>query len=139
MSGGGVIRVVAGVLVENGRVMVAQRAAGQSFAGCWEFPGGKVDPGETPEEALVRELREEVGITAEVGTIHDRARTTHGSGRTIELTFYLVRRTAGEPAPVEVAAVAWWGPSELRTRPVTPGDRRVVDRVAWELETGALG
>lgn len=133
------IRVVAGVLIERGRVMVARRTPGQSFAGCWEFPGGKVDPGESPEEALVRELHEEVGITVAVGIRYDRAQAEHGSGRVLEITFYLVRRESGEPQPIEVAEVAWWGPEQLRTGPVTPGDRRVVDRVAWELETGALG
>src|SRR5690348_6899233 len=99
-----VIVVVAAVIVDpDGRVLAAQRAEPPALAGGWEFPGGKVDPGESHEEALHREIREELGVEVELG---DQLRGPLPGGRwplgeTFAMTVWLARVTSGEPAPIE--------------------------------------
>ncbi len=105
--------VVGGALIEGGRVLLTQRQPGQSLAGCWEFPGGKVEPGETPEEALEREFQEELGVAIRVqallGTGVGRA-----EGIWIELSVYCVERVGGEaPGSGVDPAVGWFDASEI--------------------------
>lgn len=102
--------VAAGIVVEHGRVLLTQRKRGTHLEGQWEFPGGKVEPGEDPRAALVRELREELGIETTVGEIVDV--TFHRypeADKTVLLLFFEASRIAGsqEPAAFDVAAFKW--------------------------------
>jgi 8-oxo-dGTP diphosphatase len=102
--------VVGAALVRDGRVLAARRTRPAAAAGRWEFPGGKVEGAETPEEALVREIREELGCAVEV------ERWLAGSaliGTSHRLTVAVVRVVGGEPVPHEHDAVRWLGPEEL--------------------------
>ena len=84
-----IIDVVAALIIRKGRFFAAQRGAGKSHAGLWEFPGGKIEPNETPQEALARELREELGITAYPADFIT-TRETHDPDRTIRVHLYRV-------------------------------------------------
>jgi 8-oxo-dGTP diphosphatase len=128
-EGKGPTRVVAGILVENGRVLLTQRAFGQSFPFLWEFPGGKVEPGESPEAALVREFREEVGITIGDITPYDGIRYRDPAGRDIAVAFFKVGTYQGTPEPLEVGAVDWVAVSDLGGVDFIPANDRIVDRV----------
>jgi 8-oxo-dGTP diphosphatase len=100
--------VAAGVLIERGRVLLTQRKKGSHLAGAWEFPGGKVEPDEDPRDALVRELREEIGIDVTVGEPIEV--TFHAyPEKTVLLLFFAVTRCEGspDPQPIDVAAVQW--------------------------------
>ncbi|HVE98022.1 MAG TPA: (deoxy)nucleoside triphosphate pyrophosphohydrolase [Mycobacteriales bacterium] len=123
-------RVVVGAAIldrepPGARVLVVQRGAPPQLAGLWEFPGGKVEPGETEAEALVRECREELGLTLVVGErIGGDARTVDG---TMTLRVYLASVESGELALSEHVASAWLDASRLGSVPWIPTDLPVVD------------
>lgn len=124
----GAIAVTAGIIERDGRVLIARRGPGDPLAGKWEFPGGKVEPGETPEQCLVRELREELGIETQVGervavSVHD-----YGRGA-IELHAYRVWILAGEPEPREHEALAWAPIAELDRYDFAAADLPIVRRL----------
>jgi 8-oxo-dGTP diphosphatase len=128
--------VAAAVLVENGRVLITQRKEGSHLGGTWEFPGGKVRPGEDPRAALRRELGEELGIDATAGEILDV--TFHlypEADRAVLLLFFEAERMAGSPDPraLDVAAWAWAGPSELDPSRFPPADVAVLAKVRQRL------
>ena len=89
------IRVVAGILVRGDEILICQRTRHQSKPLKWEFPGGKIEFGEQPRDALRRELEEELGIQADVGDEVERIKHTYEDGGTVELRFYVVRRFSG--------------------------------------------
>lgn len=132
--GPGPTRVVAGILVENGRVLLSRRAPGQSFPHLWEFPGGKVEPGESPEDALVREFQEEVDIAIAGVTPYDAIRYRDPGGRDIAVAFYRVGSYRGSPRPLEVAAVAWVPVPDLGTVDFIPANQGIVERLRNESE-----
>lgn len=108
------VLVAAAILIERGRVLITQRKRGTHLEGAWEFPGGKVEPGEDPRDALARELREEIGVEAAVGDIVEV--TFHRyPGKAVLLLFYAALRLPGspEPEPLDVADVRWAGPGDL--------------------------
>ena len=112
--------VVAAALIEHGRVLAARRVRPADVAGGWELPGGKVDEGETPAEAVVRELREELGCTVEAtGRLEGEVPIKPG----YVLTVQRVRLVAGEPVPHEHDAVRWLGPEDLDDVDWLPADR----------------
>jgi 8-oxo-dGTP diphosphatase len=125
--------VVGAAIIEAGRCLVAERAADMSSPGKWEFPGGKRRPGETSIEALVRELNEELGVVAEVGSVLGRGQAESGD-RVIALEVYAARIVAGEPEAREHAALRWVGRDELLTLDFTAADRPIVPRVAAVLD-----
>jgi 8-oxo-dGTP diphosphatase len=88
--------VAAGLILRGSTVLICQRRGDQPMAHKWEFPGGKIEPGETAEQALVRELNEELDIQAEVGALVVRLRHTYRSGGAVDLQFFVVHRFAGE-------------------------------------------
>ena len=116
--------VVAAALVDDrGRVLVQRRPAGKALAGLWEFPGGKVEPGESPEGALVRELREELAINIDATAL---TALTFASmpltDRHLLLLLYVCHEWRGDPQPLEASALAWHDPAALRYLEMPPAD-----------------
>jgi 8-oxo-dGTP diphosphatase len=133
------VLVAAAIVVEGGRVLLTQRKPGTHLAGAWEFPGGKVEPGEDPRIALRRELREELGIDARVGEIVDV--TFHryeDAEKAVLLLFFEAERSAGsgEPQALDVAAFAWASAAELDPLQFPPADVAVLRKVRAKLEEG---
>lgn len=120
------IEVVCAVIEREGRVLAARRNAGGSQPLLWEFPGGKIEPGESERAALVREIREELGIAVDPHTALSAVVHTYLT-LTITLRPWLCRLTAGEPIPHEHAAIRWCGPGELRTLDWAPADLPVLE------------
>ena len=116
--------VVAAALVDvDGRVLIGQRPAGKQMAGLWEFPGGKVEAGETPEAALIRELQEELGIVAKPDCLAASVFASHAyEGFHLLMPLYLLRRWEGEVERREHAALAWVRPGKLFDYPMPPAD-----------------
>jgi 8-oxo-dGTP diphosphatase len=120
------IHVVAGVIVDaRGRILLARRTEGRDLAGLWEFPGGKVDPGETPEQALVRELREELGIEASVGEAVISVPQQYPDKR-LCLDVRRVERWSGSVKGLDGQALAWVPPHKLASYAMPDADRPVV-------------
>jgi len=120
--------VAAVALVDtDGRVLIAERPAGKSMAGLWEFPGGKVDAGETPEEALVRELREELGIETRTSCLAPIAFASHGYEKFhLLMPVFACRQWVGIPAPREGQRLKWVLPRDLGAYPMPPADLPLV-------------
>lgn len=120
--------VVAVALIDaDGRVLLAQRPAGKSMAGLWEFPGGKVQDGETPEAALVRELEEELGIDITESCLAPFTFASHAyADFHLLMPLYLCRVWKGVIAPREGQAVKWVRPNKLRDYPMPPADEPLV-------------
>ncbi len=118
------VLVAAAMLIDGaGRVLAAQRPEGKSLAGLWEFPGGKVEPGETPEAALVRELDEELGIAVSAGDCEPLAFASHGYGDFhLLMPCWIVRRWQGEPVGRQGQALRWVTLAELAALPMPPAD-----------------
>ena len=124
-----VLLVVACALVDpDGRVLLARRPEGKPMAGLWEFPGGKVHPGETPEAALIRELKEELGIDVEASCLAPFTFASHplGEGRHLLMPLYLCRRWEGMVRAREGQALAWVRPQRLRDYAMPPADKPLV-------------
>ena len=119
--------VVAGVAQREGRLMICRRRPQASNGGKWEFPGGKIEPGESPEAALARELREELDIDVRVGRIADAVFCRYPS-RDVLVLFYRCEIAAGEPRTVDCDAVAWAAPQALGRYDFSGADRIFVDR-----------
>ncbi len=118
------VLVAAVALVDaDGRVLIAQRPDGKSMAGLWEFPGGKVDPGETPEQALVRELHEELGIETAASCLAPIAFASHGYEKFhLLMPVFACRKWHGTPQPREGQALKWVAPIDLARYPMPPAD-----------------
>lgn len=118
------VLVVAAALIDaDGRVLLAERPAGKSMAGLWEFPGGKVEPGEKPETSLIRELREELGITVKEECLAPFAFASHTYEKFhLLMPLYLCRRWEGIVQPQEGQRVVWVWPREMANYPVPPAD-----------------
>ena len=128
------ILVSAAVIIDRGRVLLTQRKSGTHLAGAWEFPGGKVEPDEDPRDALVRELREEIGVEAVVGEIVEV--TFHRyPNKSVLLLFYGARLAEGSPAPraLDVADLRWAALEELRDELFPPADLAVLGKVRARL------
>lgn len=122
------IPVVTGFLRKGDKVLVGQRPAGNTLAGQWEFPGGKIERNESPEHALARELREELGIEAEIGTL--KLASTHNYGDTgIVILFYEVLFWKGEPKTVHHMELKWVTKEELPQLSIPDANRKILDRI----------
>ncbi|AGP41819.1 8-oxo-dGTP diphosphatase MutT [Sorangium cellulosum] len=128
------VLVAAAVVIERGRVLLTQRKVGAHLAGAWEFPGGKVEAGEDPRDALVRELREEIGVEARVGDIVEVTYHRYPA-KPVLLLFYEASFAEGSPAPaaLDVAAVRWAEAAELRDELFPPADVAVLAKVRTRL------
>lgn len=119
--------VAAALLDVQGRVLVQQRPAGKSMAGLWEFPGGKVEAGETPEAALARELAEELDIRVDPADLLPLTFASEPLGeRHLLLMLYTLHRWGGVPRAVESPALRWVTPTELGALPMPSADRPLV-------------
>jgi 8-oxo-dGTP diphosphatase len=116
--------VVAAALVDGeGRVLLQQRPPGRSMSGLWEFPGGKIEPGEGPEAALARELEEELGIGVETGALTPAAFASANIGeRPLLLLLYFCRAWSGAPRPLHASALDWVRPRDMEALPMPPAD-----------------
>lgn len=120
-----VIDVVAALVWRDGRLLVTQRPAGAHLAGTWEFPGGKIEAGESAEAALAREVREEVDLAIEVGAL--RHELVHAyPEKTVRLAFFDCRWVSGEARHVGVADHRWIECHELRSLEFPPADRQLL-------------
>jgi 8-oxo-dGTP diphosphatase len=122
------IVVAAAVIIRDGRVLLTRRAEGQHLAGLWEFPGGKLEDGESPEEALVRECQEECGIEVEVAEILEVTHHRYPE-KEVLLLFYRCELRGGQVRHLEVADHAWVAPEDLDDYPLPPADEGVVARI----------
>ena len=121
------IHVAAAVLIDRrGRILIAQRPAGKHLAGSWEFPGGKIEPGETRTAALARELKEELGVTIERPRPLLRLRHAYPYGEVL-LDVWVVRRYRGEPRGLDGQALQWCSRRELPDVELLPADQPIVD------------
>lgn len=125
------IVVAAGIVSQNGKIMLCQRKPEDKLGLKWEFPGGKLEPSESPQRALERELREELAIETRTGRIFDVHHDT-ASGRDILVLFFRSELISGEPQNVECNAVHWVEPARLTEYDLAPADLEVAKLLASE-------
>ena len=121
------IAVVAALAERDGKLLIARRPEDRHMGGKWEFPGGKLEKGELPEEALRRELEEELGVDAEIGSIAAAIPYSYPE-KDVLLLFYKAR-LLGEPKPIDEAALAWARPEELLCFDLAPLDELMAKRL----------
>jgi mutator protein MutT len=124
------IRVVAAVIEQGGRLLICQRRRGDAFELQWEFPGGKIGRGETPRAALARELREELRVAATIGA--EILRTRHhyvDRGVSVELTFFAAGRPFPAPRNIVFERIAWVWPGDLTRYDFLSADRGLISRL----------
>ena len=122
-------RVAAGILRRAGKILACRRSASMRHPGKWEFPGGKVERGETVADCLRRELDEELGIAGEIGELVLTSIARYPNLEPIELSFFFVDRFAGEPERRDYDEIRWVAPSELAALDFLDGDREILDRL----------
>ena len=125
------VLVAACALVDaDGRVLIAQRPAGKAMAGLWEFPGGKIEPGEPPEQSLVRELKEELGIVVNVACLAPLTFASHAYPEFhLLMPLYVCRRWEGTVRALEGQKITWVRPNRLRDYPMPPADEPLVSHL----------
>ena len=126
------VLVAACALIDaDGRVLLSQRPEGKSLAGLWEFPGGKVEAGETPEAALIRELREEIGIVTQAACLAPLTFASHGyEDFHLLMPLYVCRRYSGIATPLEGQRLKWVRPDAMRDYPMPEADRPLIPIVS---------
>jgi mutator protein MutT len=126
-----IIDVAAGLVFRRGELLITQRHAQSHLGGLWEFPGGKREPGETIEQCLTRELREELGIEVSIGELIESL--THAyPEKTVRLHFYRCYLLRGEPQLLDCADFKWVRAAQLRDHHFPPADERLIDRLERE-------
>ncbi|WP_422371613.1 (deoxy)nucleoside triphosphate pyrophosphohydrolase [Hoeflea sp.] len=123
-----IVLVAACALVDtDGRVLLSQRPEGKKLAGLWEFPGGKVEAGETPESALVRELAEELGLTTKEDCLAPLTFASHGyDDFHLLMPLFVCRRYEGQARGLEGQALKWVRPRDMRQYPMPPADEPLI-------------
>jgi len=129
------VLVVAAAFVDaQSRILIAQRPLNKQLGGLWEFPGGKVEVGERPEDALVREVREELDVAVDRDALEPLTFASHAyDDFHLLMPLFIVRRWQGEPRAVEAPALAWASPSDLRAYAMPPADEPLVDALVRAL------
>lgn len=126
--GSKIIEVSAGLVFRSGRLLITQRHAGAHLGGLWEFPGGKREAGETFEQCLIRELREELGVEVVVEALFESV--THAyPERTVLLKFFVCQLPEGEPQAIDCAAVKWVGRNELSAHDFPAADAGLLQQL----------
>ena len=111
----------------DGRVLICQRPQGKQLAGLWEFPGGKVEPGETPEETVVRELAEEIGVETKVACLAPLTFASHSyEDFHLLMPLFVCRRFWGTPVAREAQTLKWVRPKQMRDYPMPPADAPLI-------------
>ena len=122
------IEVSAALIFRNGKLLITKRPAAAHLGGLWEFPGGKREPGESFQQCLARELREELGVAISVGELFEEV--THAyPEKTVHLKFFICRLGCGEPEPLGCAALRWAGKAELDQYTFPAADTRLLDKL----------
>ena len=122
--------MAAALIVRGGEVLICQRRADQPMALQWEFPGGKIEPGESPEQALVRELHEELGIDAIIGARVTHVRHNYRHGGAVDLQFFAVREFSGDLENRIFAQVRWTRLEDLPSYDFLAADRGLIRDLA---------
>jgi 8-oxo-dGTP diphosphatase len=127
--------VAACALVDaDGRVLIAERPAGRTMAGLWEFPGGKVEQGERPEDTLIRELEEELGIVVKEACLAPLTFASHSYPEFhLLMPLYVCRRWEGTPTAREGQRLAWVRPNQLKEYPMPPADLPLISHLTTQL------
>ncbi|RSL33997.1 (deoxy)nucleoside triphosphate pyrophosphohydrolase [Salibacterium salarium] len=128
------IHVVGAVMIENQKVLCAQRGDSKSLPFKWEFPGGKIEEGESPQEALQREIIEEMHCSVEIGEKIDYTVYEYDFG-IVHLTTFYCKVIEGDPTLTEHAAIKWMFPSDLHTLDWAPADIPAIEKIAKTLNT----
>lgn len=131
LPGAAPVEVSAGLIFREGRLLIAQRHADSHLGGLWEFPGGKREPGETFEQALARELHEELGVRVEVGDLVEEV--THSyPAKTVRLRFYVCRLLEGEPSAIGCNDLRWISRKQLSAFPFPEADAHLLKQLSAE-------
>ena len=125
------ILVAAAIIVQEGKILIARRSEGRHQAGKWEFPGGKVEEGETPEACLVREIQEELGIRIETGALFAESQYRYDA-HAVRLLAFGAKKTAGEYRLAVHSEIRWVLPGELGSFDFAPADIPITERLAAE-------
>jgi 8-oxo-dGTP diphosphatase len=123
------IEVVAAIARRGGQILIAQRPEGDRLPGQWEFPGGKIEPGEKPRQALKRELREELGCSGIIGDVVHTLEHTYPDGRTVRVQFFHVE-IEGDPQPLHHSELKWVKPVGMRLFPFVEADKPLIEKLA---------
>jgi 8-oxo-dGTP diphosphatase len=122
------VEVSAALIFRGGKLLITQRHVKSHLGGLWEFPGGKREAGESFEQCLVREIREELGVEISVGELY--AEIAHGyPGKSVHLKFFICRLLSREPQPLDCAAVKWVEKSELAAHEFPAADAQLLEKL----------
>ena len=122
------VEVSAALVIRDGRILITQRHADAHLGGLWEFPGGKLEAGETFEQCLVREIREELGVEIAVGEMFEEVAHRYPE-KSVHLKFFICRVVSGEPQPLDCAAVKWVKQTELADFEFPAADLRLLEKL----------
>lgn len=122
------IEVSAALIFRHGRLLITQRHASAHLGGCWEFPGGKREAGETFEQCLAREIREELGVEIAVGELFEEVSHVYPE-KSVHLKFFRCQILSGEPRPLDCAAVKWIEPTGLDAHEFPAADAQLLQRL----------